>query len=450
MGVSGESDAGAFAERFHSALARLPLAGTVTRRWLVAFSGGLDSTLLLHQLWRSRPNAAVVAIHVDHGLHADSALWAAHCRSEAEALGVDYIPRVATLQQSPGQSLEAIARTARYAILADLAEAGDVVLTAHHSDDQLETVLLRLLRGTGVRGLQAIHSVAPCGAGQLARPLLDFSRAEIETEARRLGLRWLEDPSNVDRRFDRNYLRAECLPRLLERWPRAGLVANRLARQMTEAEIVLGEVAASDLGALDDPGRIPVGRLRTLSEPRQNNALRFALRAAGLPVPSAAQLAQLRRALTARGDAEVLVSWPGAEARLYRQHLYLQAPTASPIIEAGRLAVDAAVAAAGGELRLVATQDYGIPDRWARDGLTVAYRAGGERFRPERCRYHKSLKQWFQDQGIVPWMRNAVPLLYHDDQLIAVADICLADDLPHAASDGPFWRPQWTGHARLR
>jgi tRNA(Ile)-lysidine synthase len=212
----------------------------------------------------------------------------------------------------------------------------------------------------------------------------------------------------------------------------------------------LGEVAASDLEAVEDPGRVPVGLLRALSEPRQNNALRFALRAAGLPVPSAAQLAQLRHALTARGDAEVLVSWPGAEARLYRQHLYLQASAAPPTVEAGRLAVDAAMAVAGGELRLVTTQDYGIPDRWARDGLTVAFRVGGERFRPQRCRYQKSLKHWFQDQGIVPWMRNAVPLLYHDDQLIAVADICLADDLPQGAGDGPFWRPQWTGHARLR
>jgi len=449
MAAPGETESDDFRTRFDLALGRLTPAG-LPGRWLVALSGGLDSTLLLNAVTRAEPRRAVVAVHVDHGLHAESAAWSAHCRALARNLGVDFIARELGLAPGAGESLEAAAREARYAVLAGLVEPGDLVLTAHHADDQLETVLLRLMRGTGVRGLAAIRETQPFGPGTLARPLLEFTRAEIEIEAKRLGLVWLEDPSNADMRFDRNYLRAGVLPRLVGRWPAAPSVASRLARQMAETAALLDEIAAGDLAAVEDEERIPVAVLESLSEPRRNNALRFAIRRLGLPVPSAAQLKELRLALPARDDAEACVRWPGAEARLYRRHLYLLRPRHVFPDAAGRLDPDAALALAGGELRLVPTDGYGIPDRWARDGLDVAFRAGGERFRPRSSRYHKSLKQWFQESGIVPWMRGAVPLIYHDDRLIAVADICLADDLPQTPDDAPFWRPVWTNHPRLR
>ncbi len=162
------------------------------------------------------------------------------------------------------------------------------------------------------------------------------------------------------------------------------------------------------------------------------------------------QLTELARGLSARPDAETFVSWPGVEARFYRGHLYLSAPSAPPALAPGRLRPDEPLRFGAGELRLVATSHYGIPDRWARAGLEVGFRQGGERFRPHRSRHHKSLKQWFQESGVVPWMRGAVPLIYHGDRLVAVADICLADDLPQAPDDAPFWRPVWTDHPRLR
>lgn len=445
MGDSETSDA--FTERFVAALERLPVAG---RRALVAFSGGLDSTLLLHLLHRCGIADQVVAVHVDHGLHDDSRAWSAHCADVARALGVELIARRVELEPMPGQSLEAVAREARYSILAAAAGRGDVVLTAHHADDQLETVLLRLMRGTGVRGLTAIHAVDSLGDGWLARPLLEFTRAEIEREARHLGLGWLEDPSNADLRFDRNFLRARVLPALRERWPGAGPAAARLARQMAEAETVLGEVAAADLAVADELECIAVDLLLPLSKPRLRNALRHAVRALGLPVPTAGQLAELARALDAREDAEVVVSWPGAEARIFRRRLYLGQPADARPPEPGRVDVSTAFACPQGELRLVAADDYGIPDRWARSGLDVDFRQGGERFRPRGSRHHKTLKHWFQEAGIVPWMRQIVPLLYHDDEIVAVADLCLADDLPHVKTDGPFWRPLWHGHDRLR
>ena len=445
MGVPGRSSA--IIECFDAAIERLPIAD---RRVMVAFSGGLDSTLLLHVLQSSKAAGSLAAIHVDHGLHEDSGAWSAHCAAVADSLGIELITRALELKPVPGQSIEAIARDARYAAFADVIDPGDVVVTAHHADDQLETVLLRLLRGTGVRGLTAIHALGPLGDGWLARPLLEFPSADIEAEARHLGLNWLEDPSNTDTRFDRNFLRAEVLPVLRERWPQAGVTASRLARQMAEAEIVLSEVAAGDIAVANGIERIPVSLLATLSKPRLNNALRHAVRSLGLPVPNASQLSELRRSLGARDDAEVVVRWPGAEARIYRQQLYLL-PPANPLpMETGRIDTERAFSFAEGELRLVATEGYGIPDLWARQGFDVAFRCGGERFRPRGSQHHKSLKQWFQEAGIVPWMRSTVPLLYRSDVLIAVGDICLADELPQASGDGPFWRPVWSGHARLR
>ena len=445
MRDSGTSSS--FSDRFDAAVERLSIAGHSV---VVAFSGGLDSTLLLHALNRSKSSASLKAIHIDHGLYADSADWSAHCALVAKSLDIELVTRKLELTQAPGQSLEAVAREARYAALADAIGLGDVVVTAHHADDQLETVLMRMLRGTGVRGLTAIHATMPFGDGVLARPLLDFTRAEIEAEATRLGLGWLEDPSNADTRFDRNFVRARILPALRERWPQAAVTASRLARQMAEAESVLGEVAAADLAPAAGLERISVDLLTALSEPRLNNVLRHAVREQHLPVPNAVQLAELRRALVAREDSEVVVRWPGAEARIYRRKLYLLLPAESEASKTGRIDTGSIFSLADGELCLVAAEAYGIPDRWARNGLDVAFRAGGERFRPQGSQHHKLLKQWFQEAGIVPWMRATVPLLYHGDELVAVADICLADNLPQGEGDGPFWRPVWSSRPQLQ
>jgi tRNA(Ile)-lysidine synthase len=219
---------------------------------------------------------------------------------------------------------------------------------------------------------------------------------------------------------------------------------------MAEAEGLLDELAAADLARCADPSHIPLALLSHLSVARRNNALRHALGRLALPLPGAAQLAELGRALEARHDASALVRWPGVEARVYRQTLYLLPPRRPAAAAEFRLDTATACRVAEGELRLVPADGYGIPDRWARQGLRVAPRAGGERFRPRGHRHHKALKQWFQEQGIVPWMRARVPLIYADDRLVAIADLELADELPHSDADAPFWRPTWTGHAPLR
>jgi tRNA(Ile)-lysidine synthase len=308
--------------------------------------------------------------------------------------------------------------------------------------------LLRLLRGAGVRGLTAIHEFAPLRRGFLARPFLWATRAEITAQALRWKVTWIEDPANREQRFDRNFLRERVVPVLLERWPAAPRLAAGLAHRMREAEQLLEELARQDAAGFDDPGRVPCSTLRGLGAPRLNNLLRHLLRRLDLPMASAVHLDRLRTAIAADGDTSLaLVGWPGVEARLHRDHLYLMrtlAAAEAPV--AARLTLAHEWRSDHGRLRVVQTADAGFPEAWVRDGLEVRFRTGGERFTPPRRTHTKSLKQWFQEAGIVPWMRDRIPLLYRDGALIGIADFLISEEARVAASSGPRWRASWTDH----
>jgi tRNA(Ile)-lysidine synthase len=419
-------------------------------RLTVAFSGGLDSTVLLAALVRLQWRAPLRAVYVDHGIHAESAQWGEQCAQVASALGVEFATAAVTVDRASGSGLEAAARDVRYAALANLLVPGEWLLTAHHADDQLETVLLRLLRGTGVRGLRGIIPFGRFARGFLARPLLPFTRAELHAQALRWGLRWLEDPSNRDPRHDRSFLRERVLPQLVGRWPAAASHATRLAAQMGEAEELLEAVGAGDALDLPLPGCLPRARLEALSLARQRNLLRHLLRRAGLAVPSARKIEELRVALLgARADAQPLVRWPGGEGRVYRGCLYLLAPaapasTADPV---GVLRVGRSWSGPEGVVALEpAGERPGLPQSWVDAGLTLRFRGGGERFRPFGRRHHLSLKNLFQERGIVPWMRSRVPLLFHGPELVAVGDEWITADVETVPASEPRWRVTWSAH----
>lgn len=417
----------------------------------VAFSGGADSTLLLAALARLPAARPLRALHVDHGLHPDSAHWAEQCAATSRTLGVEYVEtRVAVDRGSP-LGLEAAARTERYRALRELLAADETLLTAHHADDQLETLLLRLLRGTGARGLRGIVEHARFGRGYLGRPLLDFTRAELRTHAERFGLAWIEDPSNRDAAHDRNYLRLHVLPALSARWPAAPRMAQRLARQMAEAGELLAARAAEDARALERLDRVPLGVLRELPASRRNNLLRYLLSELGLSTPNARQLRELVASLDVhRPDAQTRVAWPGAEARIYRSSLYLLAPLPARSAPGTSAPLSRAAAWIGpeGRVELVPTDGDGLPDTWIDAGVTVRFRAGGERFRPLGRGFGCSLKRWLHDAGIVPWMRARVPLIFRGDRLAAVADLAL--DESAAAPAARRYAVSWTGHPPVR
>ncbi|HEY8521263.1 MAG TPA: tRNA lysidine(34) synthetase TilS [Gammaproteobacteria bacterium] len=439
----------AFLARLREALEALPLEAP---RFAVAYSGGVDSTVLLAALVRLDAAHPVRALHVNHGLAADADRWEASCARTAAALGVPFASarvRVA----ADGSGLEAAARRARYEALAGLLAPGETLLTAHQADDQLETVLLRLLRGAGVRGLRGIAPFAPFGPGYLARPLLGFSRAEIRAAAERWGLEWIEDPSNASLDHDRNYLRHAVLPALVRRWPAAGRRAALTAAQMRDAEEILADVAAADARAFPELDRLPAAALGALTAARRRNFLRHAIRALGLPVPHAHHVERLLEAVAhRRPGAHAVIRWPGAEARIYRDHVYLLRPLepGSGPGYRGRLALDAPWQGPEGRLEAVPTAGEGIAAPWLAEGLELRFRAGGERFKPAGRAHSVSLKHWLQDEGIVPWMRDRVPLLFRGGRLVAVADLAVAAEALAASQNAPRYRIAWSDHPRIR
>jgi tRNA(Ile)-lysidine synthase len=420
-------------------------------RITVAFSGGLDSTVLLATLVRLSLRTKLRAAHVDHGLHPRSAEWSVHCARVAATLGVEIVATRVAVDRSQGEGLEAAAREARYRALRELLEPGEWLLTAHHADDQLETLLLRMLRGTGVRGLRGIVAFGPFGAGWLGRPLLDSTREELRGEADAQKLVWLEDPSNAEPHHDRNYLRLNVLPALRARWPGAAHQAERLAEQAGDAERLLEAVAADDAGALAVPWHVPRATLAALGPARQRNLLRYLLRRAGLEVPSARTLEELRSALLeSHAESRAHVRWQGGEGRVYREALHLCAPLPppSPPGYAARIVAGGDWQGPEGRVALAPAADgNGLPESWVDQGLTLRFRSGGERFRPRGRDHHHSLKHLFQEHGVVPWMRDRVPLLFRGDDLAAIGDLLISADVDSAPASEPRWRVRWTEHA---
>lgn len=395
----------------------LPATGApVTAR--VAYSGGRDSHVLLH--WLAGQRAALAphrlrAVHIDHGLHPDSARWAEHCTAVCAALGLPLDVRRVDASPVRGESAEAAARAARYAALAaDMAD-GDLLLTAHHQADQAETVLLALLRGAGLAGAAAMPPRRRFGPGWLIRPLLDWPAGRLAGYAQMHALRWVEDPSNGNARFDRNFLRGEVMPLLSARWPAATQGFARHATHAAEAQALLDELAAAD-GATAET--LSVSQLAALSAPRQRNLLRGWLRAHGVLALSCARLDELlRQALTAGGDRQPHLRLGPHGVRIWRGRLYL-------IDEAAPAAPTAPL-----RWRLDAPLDLpGIGRLWAESGSGVGVAAAllGEppvfevRFRTDEVG-GKALKKHLQALAVPPWLRDRVPLLCRDDQVVQVA-----------------------------
>ncbi|MGA9342627.1 MAG: tRNA lysidine(34) synthetase TilS [Rhodanobacteraceae bacterium] len=405
------------------------LAGLPSAPLLVAFSGGIDSSALLHALAGSAAarKRGLRAAHIDHGLHRDSGEWAEHCRAFACAHEVELIVRSSQVKPDPGLGLEASARQTRYAELEALLAPGEIMALAHHRDDQAETILLKLLRGAGPEGLAGMRAWRRFGAGFAWRPLLDLPRALLHAYATQHEITWIDDPSNADMRFARNFLRHALLPEIAQRWPHSAASITQSATWLRATADFIDTEAARALAGLrtHHPAILDAKAWLDLPLALRDPVLRHWLRSLALPEPTHLQVRELQRQLATAGrDREPCVRWLGVELRRYRDRLYALAPMPAPPIEWQRpfdgstLDLPAAI----GSLRLVSSANPAQTVRLVQP-LKVRFRRGGERLQVAGSGLHRELRKLWQEADVPPWQRAREPLVVcADGELLAVAD----------------------------
>lgn len=404
------------------------------RRALVAFSGGVDSTALLWLAARQLPGWSIAAVHVNHGLQPEAERWAEHCAAICEQLRVPLQLEELDGLRDQGAGLEAAARAARYDRLAALVDEQTALLSAHHRDDQAETLLIQLLRGAGPRGLAAMPAVRRLGAGLHLRPLLDVPRQDLVDLVAAISLRAVSDPMNADPRFLRARIRRELIPLLAAIQPGAASTLPRTSRLCAEATEIVHWVVARELDRLMGQGAaLPLATLDDYPRPLQAELLRGWIFRLGLPTPQSAQLESLCRQVRAREDSEVCVAWPGAEIRRFRGFLHGSPPLRFPDPGTTVQWSGPACVLPAGAGRLEWAPDRRRPTRFPE--LVIGFRRGGERIRLAGEQHHRTLKNLFQEAGVPPWERQRMPLVHHAGQLVAVGDRWVAETLRRLESD---------------
>lgn len=387
----------------------------------VAYSGGPDSTALLHALAQlpAARSRGLRAVHIDHGLHADSAAWSDHCRRFCAALLLPCEVVQVQVDTAGGRGIEAAAREVRYQALATQLQPGEYLLLGHHRDDQAETVLLKLLRGAGPEGLAGMRALRPFAHGQLWRPLLDLSRQSLRDYVEAQQLSCIDDPSNANTRLARNQLRHEILPRLAAHWPQAvDSIIHSAALSRAAADALQTQWLAAQ-GELLDPGNgsLDAAGWLALAPALREPLLDHWLHARQLPAPTTAQRREIERQCGARAGQRPCIRWPGAELHIWKGRLWA-VPPAQAIDETWEASWS------GEPLRLPDGGILSLRDDDARltIPLQVRLRRGGERIRPAGDAHTRELRALFQHGGMPPWQRPGCPLLFEQGALVAVAD----------------------------
>jgi tRNA(Ile)-lysidine synthase len=408
-------------------------------RLTVGYSGGLDSSVLLYLLAGLRVSAgfSLAAVHIHHGLSPQADAWSRHCAQACHALDVPLAIHHVEVQPD-GEGLEAAARAARYRVFSRLDT--DFLVLAHHRDDQAETVLLQLLRGAGLKGLAAMPEARPLAGTVLLRPLLAVTRAGISAWAVARGIGWVEDESNTDMRLARNALRQQVMPGLAACFPDAPKVLAQVAEQFAEAASLLDALADLDGRAAMSAEGLTLSALRDFSEPRARNLLRYFLAQSGVEIHQERLHEALRQLLTARQDAQVRIDFGTYALRRHRQWA---------VIDRQRHASDSVVSWQG-ETRLD-LGDAGCLFFQTKTGegvslspgkVSIRSRQGGERLRPDNGRPRRTLKNLLREAGVPAWLRDSLPLVYVDEDLVWAANIGADSDFLVKPGE-PGWLISW-------
>lgn len=395
---------------------------------LLALSGGLDSCVLLHALVEVKKtlNVSLRVMHVHHGLSSNANDWADFCAETCAAYQVPFELVKVMVQKNTGLGVEAAAREARYQAL--FAANADFIVLAHHQDDQSETLLLQLLRGSGLKGLSAMAAQDPDRG--LLRPLLDVSRLEIEAYAKATKLAWMEDESNLDNQYDRNYCRHEVMSAIKARFPSASATLARSAAHIAEAADLLDALAQMDAQKCVVEGRMNVDLLTALGLPRAKNVFRWWLASMNFSAPSKDRLDDmLTQLINASADASIKVvldKTSDSILRRYQGFAYIEINHPEPASEIAMIwhGEDTLTMPDGSQLIFERKQGEGLAiDRLGVHKLRIASRRGGERFKPDLARPTRTLKHLLQETNMPPWLRERLPLIYLDDTLAVVPKI---------------------------
>jgi tRNA(Ile)-lysidine synthase len=392
--------------------------------WL-GYSGGLDSEVLLHLCYSFKQQYAIdlQAVHINHAISPFADKWETHCRQRCQNYHIRF--HALTLASTSNRSsLEAVLRTARYAALAQFMKGGDILLTAHHEDDQAETLLIQLCRGAGPKGLASMPAIKSFSLGYHARPLLDVSKLELQHYAQSHDLPWLEDESNSDMQFTRNFIRHECIPLLRSRWPTVTHALARSAAHCADSEELLQQYIQADLTAVrgENVNTLSLVKLRSLATIKQLYVLRAWFIEQNVPLPNTKKLhSLLHMFLNAKRDKQPQVTWQGYKVRRFKDELHvLQVVTSH---SAGGLSV---------------SQQLGAGLNVPFSAVQVKFRQGGEVIYLGQVG-HRSLKKLLQEWKVPPWQRDHIPLIFFEDCLVQVVGFAIDPNFKNCSADKLGW-----------
>ena len=439
MGNSRKTDSNTLLEHVAHALSPVLSAGSSV---VLGLSGGVDSVVLLHLLRQisSRDGWQLSALHVHHGISPHADAWAAFCEELCNHQSVTLRIEHVNLTPLRHLGIEAAARTLRHAALAR--HPSDFIALAHHQDDQAETLLLQLLRGAGTRGVSGMPVLKHRqGVPALLRPLLDIPRSTLLDYAQQHELSWVEDESNHDDAYPRNFMRHRVLPILEQRFPAYRTTLTRSARHFAEASELLDDLARQDAPDIFTSSMqesecetkklvLEVAPLLALSPARAKNLLRYFIAARGAAMPDSTLLSEILRQLgTARLDSLVCIDWQGWQIRRYRKHVYIL-PTLPPPIEFNvtwRGEAEISLPQHHGMLHFESALGQGISlEKLKSSTMEIRPRRGGEKMRPDAARPLRTLKNLLQEHGVLPWQRDVLPLLFYGDDLVCVPGVTIA------------------------
>lgn len=421
-----------------------------SEKFWIAYSGGMDSSVLLHLFYsnKNKIRQKIEAVFVHHGLQNEADEWAKFCKEQCQQYELPYTELRISEDCPKGESVEAWAREKRYTLIEENMKDNDVLFTGHHQDDQVETFFLQAFRGAGPRGLASMPETKEKLKTFLVRPLLNYTRNDLKHYAEKNKLVWRNDKSNSDNRYDRNYFRHQLAPVIEERWPAYRETISRLINNQNECRLLLNEIAAEDIKLTKHKNSLDLDIVKTLSSARQKNLVFAWLEELNFKIPGFRNIEKIiSDVINSATDKSPCVNWADVEVRRYKNRLYaLRAKQEFDTNIEFKWKPDMVLNIFNETLFAKSEQGKGISKNKVKDAeFVIRFRQGGETIRPDNFSHTKTVKQLFQERAVLPWLRDKVPLIYLDNELVAIPGFCV-DERFSANENELSWNICWSGY----